>query len=850
MRNQYPLKFFLRFCGRHHCQTIGRKISNFSTLISALLPSENQFSSINEFRFRRREFAQLLQVPHKRKLYYKSVHGQMVVLGFQSDVFLANILLHSYSKSNCILDARLVFDKIPLRNLITWSSMISMSTQHGQNEEALMIFCEFRRSSSENPNEFILASVLRACTQLGSVDQAIQVHGFVVKAGFDQDVYVGTSLIDFYSKNGEIEKARLVFDDLLMKTAVTWTTIITGYSQSGRSEVSLRLFNQMLKTEVLPDRYVLSSVISACSMLEFIEGGKQLHAYVLRNGTETDVSVINVLIDLYSKCHRVEIGRKIFDQMVLKNVVSWTTMIAGYMQNSCDWDAVKLFSEMTQLGWQPDGFTCTSILTSCGSIEALEQGRQVHSYTIKANLESDEFVRNSLIDMYAKCNSLDDARRTFDAMTVRNVISYNAMIEGYVRQDKVFEALDLFHAMRLKSFPPSLLTFVSILGVSASLSIMDLSKQIHGLVIKSGISLDIYAGSALVDVYSKCLHVDDARLVFEEMTERDIVVWNAMICGCTQNGQGEEALKLFLELQFSGMKPNEFTFVGVITAASNLASLVHGQQFHSQLIKSGRYLDPYVSNALVDMYAKCGSIEEAYQMFYMTCRRDVVCWNSMISTYAQHGLADEALQLFQQMQDEGIEPNYVTFVGLLSACSHGGLIESGLCLFDSMATKFGIKAGTEHYACVVALLGRAGRLHEAKGFIEHMPIEPAAIVWRSLLSACRVVGNVEMGRYAAEMAISIDPKDSGSYVLLSNIFASRGMWADVEKMRKGMDCNGVVKEPGHSWIEIDNNVHVFIARGKTHSQTDLIYSALDRLTLQIKGVGYVPDTATCLLEDL
>ncbi|XP_042510772.1 pentatricopeptide repeat-containing protein At4g39530 [Macadamia integrifolia] len=849
MRNQYPLKFFLRFCCRHHSQTIGRKISNLSTLISALRLSENPFPSINELRYRRREFAQLLQVPDQHNIYYKSVHSQMVVLGFQSDVFLANILLHSYSKSNSLLNAELIFDKILGRNLITWSSMISMYTHHGQNEEALMIFSEFRKSSSENPNEFILASVLRACTQLGAVDQATQVHDFVIKAGFDQDVYVGTSLIDFYSKNGEIEEARLVFDDLLMKTAVTWTTMITGYSQSGKSEVSLQLFIQMLKTEVLPDRYVLSSAISACSMLEFLEGGKQIHAYVLRNGTETDVSVINVLIDLYSKCHRVKISRQLFDQMVLKNVVSWTTMIAGYMQNSCHWDAVKLFSEMTQLGWQPDGFTCTSILTSCGSAEALELGRQVHSYTIKAKLESDEFVRNSLIDMYAKCNSLDDAKIAFDTMPVHNVISCNAMIEGYARQDKVFEALGLFNDMRLKSFHPSLLTFVSILGVSASLSTMDLSKEIHGLVIKSGISLDIYAGSALVDVYSKCFCVEDARLVFEEMNERDIVVWNAMVFGHTQNGQGEEAFKLFLELQSSGLKPNEFTFVGVITAASNLASLVHGQQFHSQLIKSGQYLDPYVSNALVDMYAKCGSIEEAHKMFHTTCRRDVVCWNSMISTYAHHGLADEALQMFQQMQDEGIEPNYVTFVGLLSACSHGGLVESGLCLFDSMATEFDIKAGTEHYACVVALLGRAGRLHEAKEFIEHMPIEPAAIVWRSFLSACRVAGNVEMGRYAAEMAISIDPKDSGSYVLLSNIYASRGMWADVEKVRKGMDCNGVLKEPGHSWIEIDSNVHVFIARDKTHGQADLIYSVLDRLTLQIKGVGYVPDTATCLLED-
>ncbi|KAF8377228.1 hypothetical protein HHK36_030602 [Tetracentron sinense] len=846
MRNHYPITVALRFLGK----TTEKLAFNFSTLTSSLF-SENPFLPIHQPHKRRHEFAELLQlcVSNKTHLYYKRIHGQIVVSGFQSEIFLLNIILNSYSKSSCLYDARALFDRMAQRNLITWSSMISMYTQHGDGDEALMLFSEFRRSSSKNPNEFILASALRACTQLGSVDRATQVHDFVIKAGFDQDVYVGTSLIDFYSKNGDIEEARSVFDDLSVRTAVTWTTIITGYTQSGKSEVSLQLFIQMRETGVCPDRYVLSSVLSACSMLEFLKGGKQIHAYVLRNGIEMDVSVINVLIDLYLKCRKVKLGRKLFDQMIVKNVVSWTTMIAGYMQNSYDWEAMKLFSEMTTLGWRPDGFTCTSILTSCGSLEALEQGRQAHAYTVKANLDSDEFVKNGLVDMYAKCNSLADARQAFDVMIKHNVISYNAMIEGYARQDRLFEVLELFHEMRLRSFPPSLLTFVSLLGLSASLSTMDLSKQIHGLVVKSGVSLDIYAGSALVDVYSKCICVQDARLMFEEMNERDIVVWNAMLYGYTQNGQGEEALKLYLELQFSRMKPNEFTFVSLITAASNLASLSHGQQFHNQLIKMGLDFEPYVLNALVDMYAKCGSIEEARNMFNTDCRRDVVCWNSMISRYAQHGHADEALQMFRWMRGEGIEPNYVTFVGVLSACSHVGLVETGLHHFDSMMAEFGIKPGMEHYACVVALLGRAGKLCEAKEFIERMPIEPAAIVWRSLLSACRISSNIEIGIYAAEMAISNDPRDSGSYVLLSNIFASRGMWTDVEKVRKKMDHNGVVKEPGHSWIEVNTKVHVFVAKDRTHSQTDLIYLILDRLILQIKVVGYVPDTVTLSMND-
>ncbi|WJX53592.1 hypothetical protein P8452_39571 [Trifolium repens] len=434
---------------------------------------------------------------------------------------------------------------MPHRNLVTWSSMVSMYTQHGYSIEALVLFSKFMRSCNERPNEYILASVVRACTQLGCLNHALQVHGLVVKGGYVHDVYVCTSLIDFYTKHGCIDDARLLFDGLEVKTTVTWNTIIAGYVKQGRSELSLKLFDRMREGVVCPDKYVLSSVLSACSMLEFLEGGKQIHCYVLRRGIVMDDSMINGFIDFYFKCHKVESGRKLFDQMVDKNVVSWTTMIAGFMQNSLHRDALDLFVEMTRMSWKPDAFGCTSVLNSCGSLLALEKGRQVHAYAIKVNIDNDDFVRNGLIDMYAKCDSLTDARKVFDLMAAINLVSYNAMIEGYSRQDKLCEALDLFREMRLRLFPPTLLTFVSLLGVAASLYHLELSNQIHGLIIKYGVSLDEFAGSALIDVYSKCSRVADARIVFEEIQDKDIVVWNAMFSGYTQQLEYEESLKLY-----------------------------------------------------------------------------------------------------------------------------------------------------------------------------------------------------------------------------------------------------------------------------------------------------------------
>lgn len=811
----------------------------------AVKASLQNFNSISHNPFlKAQSLANLLQLcncNHSHRHHLQPIHAQFIVSGFSSDLFLSNLLLNGYSKSGHLRYARRLFDRMPATNLISWSSMISMYAQHDQGGEAISLFRFFRRSSFECPNEFILASVLRACVQLRVLNFACQVHNLIAKTGFSVDVYVGTSLINVYAKVGNMDEAMLIFKELPVRNSVTWTAVITGYSQIGRSWVSLELFNEMRKYRIQPDRFVLSSVISACSDVDFLEGGRKIHGYLYRNGAEMDISINNVLIDLYCKCCRIQVARRQFDSMNDRNLVSWTTMIAGYMQNSLDSNAINLFSEMTRLGWKADGFACTSVLNSSGSLVALHQGKQVHGYVIKANLDCDEYVKNGLIDMYGKCNSLDYARNVFDNMTEYNVISYNAMIEGYARHEKLVEAVTLFNRMRSKSVNPSLLTFVSLLGVSASLLAVDLSKQIHGLVIKDGAALDLFAGSALVDVYSKCSFVDDARAVFDKMEDRDLVVWNAMIYGYTQNGQGEEALKLFHQLQVSGLIPTEHTFVALIVVASNLASLFHGLQYHTMIIKTGVDFDPHVSNALIDMYAKCGCIKEAWTLFASTPGRDVVCWNSMISRYAQHGHANDALKLFQVMIHEEIKPNYVTFVGVLSACVHAGLVEEGLRHFHSMEDIYGIVPGNEHYASVVSLLGKAGKVHKAREFIEQMPIEPAAVIWRSLLSACQVFGDVELGKYAAEMAISANPKQSGPYVLLSNIFASKGMWTDVEEVRKEMEHCLTTKEPGYSWIEVMKEIHVFIARGREHKQADLIYSMLDGLTKLINDVGHAPD---------
>ncbi|KAL0308223.1 UNVERIFIED_CONTAM: Pentatricopeptide repeat-containing protein [Sesamum radiatum] len=774
-------------------------------------------------------------------LYCRTVHAQIILSGFESNLFLSNILITAYSRRGALGIAATLFARMPEKNLISWSSIISAYNRDGNNAEALMLFREFRRSGYDNPNEFVLATVVQSCTELASAENGMYLHSFVIKAGCDQNAHVGTSLIDFYAKTSDLDAARLVFDELGVKSIVTWTAIILGCFINGRSDLALDLFKQMVGSGIVPDKYALSSVLAACSMLELLEMGKQVHAFVLRSGADTDVSVSNVLIDFYSKCGELKAGHIIFGQMMVKNTISWTMMISGYMQSGFHYEAMDLYKDMNRSGRKADAFACSSVLTSCGSVGALNEGKQVHAYTMKIDLDSDDFVTNSLIDMYCKCDSLIDAMRVFLASERRTAICYNVMIEGYSRQERLYDALHLFNQMRHNLLQPSLLSFVSLLGASASQTALEVSRQIHSLMIKSGFCLDSYCGSALIDAYSKCSFVGDARLVFEEIIEKDIVVWNSMLFGYALQSEHEKALRLYLELQHGRERPNASTYVAVIMASTKLASLSNCLQFHNQAIKTGLDFDPFVTNALMDMYAKCGCIDTAQLLFKSISQRDIVCWNSMISMHAQHGNAEKALQTFTQMRTEGIKPNYITFIGVLTACAHVGLVEEGFHHFESMS-EFGIEPGEEHYTCMVSLLGRAGKLYEAKSFIDKMPIQPTALVWKSLLGACRVTGNVELAQHAAEMAISSDPTDSGSYTLLSNIFASKGMWTDVKKVREKMDKNYVVKETGCSWIEINDQVHLFFARDRTHQQADLINHLVDHLIQHMKGIDHEPDS--------
>ncbi|KAJ7569148.1 hypothetical protein O6H91_01G063500 [Diphasiastrum complanatum] len=649
-----------------------------------------------------------------------------------------------------------------------------------------------------------------------------------------------------YSKCGSVLDAHKVFSNMPQRNVYSWTAIISAYADSGQGEEAINLFQQMQRTGLAPDKVVFVVVLKACASLAALEQGKQLHSDIIKRGFQSDVIVGSTLVDMYAKCGCTDDARELFNNMSERDVVSWNAMIAGYAQNGLGKEALALYEQMKQEGVQPDKITFVVLLKACASLAALEQGKQLHSDIIERGFQSDVIVGNTLVDMYAKCGCTEDARELFNNMSERDVVSWNAMIVGYAQNGLGKEALALYEQMKQEGVQPNKVTFTCVLSACASLAALAQGKQLHYDIIKRGFQSDVIVSSTLVDMYAKCGCTDDARELFNNMSERNVVSWSAMIAGYAQNGLGKEALALYEQMKQEGVQPDIVTFTCVLSACASLAALEQGKQLHSDIIKRGFQSDVIVGSTLIDMYAKCGCIEDARELFNYMSERNVVSWSAMIAGYAQNGLGKEALALYEQMKQEGVQPDNVTFTCVLSACAHSRLVDEGRYVFDSMCKDHDVTPTKEHYACMVDLLVRAGCWADAELFINKMPIQPDSVVWMTLLGAARNHGHVEIGRRAFDLVVKLEPKNAAPYVLLSNIYATAGRKDELAKIRNEMKDVGVKKIPGCSWIEVDNQVHTFVVGDATQPQSKEILADLDRLAGLMEEAGYIPDLSFVL----
>ncbi|MBA0562730.1 hypothetical protein Golob_007753 [Gossypium lobatum] len=671
------------------------------------------------------------------------------------------------------------------------------------------------------------------------------VHARIIKSGLHCSVVLLNNLMNFYSRTGCFSDAQLLFDEMPVKTiftwntllsaysrqakmseateifrkipnrdSVSWSTIIMGYNQLGRFESALKVFDKMIKERVIPTQYTITSVLASCAAIKALDIGREVHSFVVKFGLSGYVSVVNSLLNMYAKSGDPMMTRVIFDRMEYRNTSSWNVMISLHMQH----------------------------------------GR------------------------------VDLARGQFERMSERDIVTWNSMIAGYNQHGHDFDALCTFSNMLRDSLLlPDKFTFINALSACANLEMLKLGKQIHAriastnfntygpvgnalismyaksggvqiaqkIVEQSGISrLDVIAFTSLLDGYVKLGDLKPARQIFDSLKDRDVVAWTAMIVGYLQNGLNADAVELFRLMVRDGPKPNNFTLAAMLSVSSSLTSLNHGKEIHASAIRTGQASLVSVNNALITMYARVGSINCARKVFnQIHWFRDVVSWTSMIMALAQHGLGEEALEHFEKLLAAGIKPDHITYVGVLSACTHVGLVEQGRRYYNMMKDFHKIEPTLSHYALMVDLLGRAGLTQEAYDFIEKMPIEPDAVTWGSLLSSCKVYKNAELGKVAAERLLLIDPDNSGAYSALANLYSVCGKWDDAAKIRKLMKDGGVKKEQGISWVQIKNKFHVFGAEDGLHPQKDEIYKMMAKIWEDIKKMGFVPDTES-VLHDL
>ncbi|KAH9319155.1 hypothetical protein KI387_020924, partial [Taxus chinensis] len=513
-------------------------------------------------------------------------------------------------------------------------------------------------------------NLLLNCARLNSLAEGKAIHAQITKHGLETGTFLGNCLVNMYSKCGSIKDARNVFDNMAQQNIVSWNVMIAGYAQQGFGEEALELFEEMKWADEMPDDFTFSSVLKACATVAALEEGKQIHCHIVKLRFEQNVFLGSALVDMYSKCGSVEDACHAFANLSERNVVSWNAMIAAYIRCGRIKDAFKFFSEMLMQGIKPSHVTYGFVLKACSSLWTVETGKQLHACILKSGFGSHLFVGSAVILMYMKCGSIDYGQQVFDKMHKVDQGLYNATIQGYADSGQHDKAMEFFCQLLETGMKPNEITLAIVLKVSKSL---DQAKQLHAHMIKSVFEDNLSLVSDVVTMYGRCGGIDDARQVFDKMTPRDVVLCTAMLAAYTQKGYIEESLKLFIQMQHEGVKPNQFTYPTVLSACASLASPEVGKQVHTHTIKIGVVSDLFVGNGLVDMYFKCGNVDSAQKAFNRMPKQDIVIWNAMIAGYVQHEYAEAALQLFEEMQQFGIKPNHITFVNVLSACSQLGL---------------------------------------------------------------------------------------------------------------------------------------------------------------------------------
>lgn len=686
------------------------------------------------------------------------LHRSIVRNGMlKQNIFVGNTLITMYAKCGALDKAREVFIELPYCNGVSWNALISGYALRRHGQVALDFFQRMLLEGSL-PNSVTYACILKACSSIGDCKNGQILHARLFKERLlEKHIVVGNALIDMYAKCGALEKAQEAFNGLRFQSVISWTALIVGYAQHKQHKEALLCFEQMQLSGFSPDAVSFACILKACGNLGALKKGQDIHAQAVREHLlGGEIVIANALLDMYIKCGALEKAQEVFDQLSVWNVVSWTTLIAGYAEHGLNKKALVCFEEMQRFGFCPDAVTFACILKACGNINALNKGQKLHAQIVRNHLmEGHIEVANAVVGMYAKCGAFETAREVFNELRIQDAVSWNALIAGYLQHGHDDIALSCFGQMQLRGFSPSKVTFACILKACGNLGALEKGQEIHVQIARQCLLRNhTVIANALVGMYASCGALEKAQEVFDELQVREIVAWTALISGYVEHEHGEEAISSFEKMRFEGIFPDTLTFASILKACGSVGAMVNGQKIHNDIVKNGLLeRDSHLRIALIVMYANCGMLVEAQQLFDECEARDVVVWSVLMVGYAKQGKDETVFCLFERMIEEGVVPDLVTFTIVLSTCSRRGLMDEGQAYFKILRGNYGLVPSAEHHTCMVDLFSRAGYIHKAAAVIEEVPFPRSVAMWQSLLSACQKWLDSKIGKWAFERAV-------------------------------------------------------------------------------------------------
>ncbi|XP_057982644.1 pentatricopeptide repeat-containing protein DOT4, chloroplastic-like [Malania oleifera] len=679
--------------------------------------------------------------------------------------------------------------------------------------------------------------LLHSCEDIRTLKK---VHSSLIVSSGRYPQSIASKLVTLYARFDDLESAISVFKDLREPDTNAWNAIIKSHVDLGLFDSAMFLYREMRELGVEHDSFTFPVINKAVSSLQSCAGnGEMVHCVAVRMGFGSDIYFCNTMIEVYVKSGLLSYARKVFDEMSARDLVSWTSIISGYVCEGSVSSAFVLFNEMRR-EYEPNHVTLIIMLQGCSASRIVLEGRELHGYVIKKGMLFNGSVQNSILQMYSKTGSVKEMEIFFGEMGRKDVISWNILISFYSLRGNAVKVAKRFNHMCGHLAPSAETLTLVISAFSDSANLLE-GQKLHCFAIKTGI-YDGILQTSLLDCYAKCGQLELSAKIFGEISCRNSIAWSAMMSGFTQNGYFTEAIAFFQQMQTVGFEPGIEILRSLIDACASLGALQLGKEIHGCITRKLYCIvdnSAPVETSILNLYIRCGCMTSARFFFDRMIIKDVVTWTSMIEGCATHGLGFEALELFERMLDEGVLPNRVTFLSLLSACSHSGLVSHGSEIFYSMIWKFGIEPDLDHYTCIVDLLGRSGNLIEALAIIVKMVALPDSRIWGALLASSRVSGNNKVGQYAAQKLFELEPDNTGYRVILSNMQATVDRWGEVEQLRKTVNEKDLKKKPGWSCIEAKGGMHGFVSGDTSHPQVAEIYAVLGYLSKKIHEFGCV-----------